>query len=234
MNYKHFTAFYFIAFSFILALPLKLFSLDQFQPGMIIAKFPAGIVNVPSGETSVLPNEETITDENLLSLLSNMGTTSLDLMIPWADSEDSILTSPITGSQVVIHDWARVFVINFDERQDVEEAVSQMKQLESVVYAEPNALVTIDAIPDDSLFGDQWYLQNSVNADFDIDTEGAWDYSKGNNIRIGIIDTGCYVLHEDLANHIWTGGGSETGTPSQNHGTRVLPHRSNRDGRRSG
>lgn len=204
-----------------MALSFKLFSQDQYQPGKMIAKFPAGIVNVPLGETSIAPDEETISDANLLSLLNGIGTTTLDKLIPWAAQVDSTILSPITGEQVVIHDWSQVFVINFDELQNINTAVNQMNLLESVIYATPNAISTPDAIPNDPRFNEQWYLLNNVNNKFDIDAVSGWDFSKGDNIIIGIIDMGSDILHEDLGNHIWTGGGSETGTPSGNHGTYV-------------
>jgi len=200
---------------------LELFSQDQYQPGKMIAKFRTGIVNIPFGETSVTPDEQTINDENLLSILNGIGTTILDKLIPWSAQGDSTITSPITGEQAIIHNWTQVFLINFDEQQDVNAAVTQMNQLESVIYAEPNPIANLDATPNDPRFNEQWYLLNNVNNKFDIDAVSGWDYSKGDNIIIGIIDTGSDVLHEDLTNHIWTGGGSETGTPSGNHGTYV-------------
>lgn len=220
MNFKHYKIFLAIL-SLLILFSLKLYAQDEYQPGKIIAKFRSGIVNVPEGENSVIPDGQSILDDSLLSLLNEIGTTTLDKLVSWSQEGDSLILSPITGEQVFIHDWSRVFVINFNEEVDVNTTVDQMNQLESVIYAEPDAIATPDTIPNDPYFSSQWYLLNNVNPKFDIDATTAWDYSKGDNIIIAIIDEGVDVHHIDLATHIWKGGGSETGMPSGNHGTYV-------------
>ncbi|NIT58912.1 MAG: hypothetical protein GWN00_22620, partial [Aliifodinibius sp.] len=190
MSLKNRYLIYSMVLCFFMALPIKLHSQDQHQPGKMIAKFSPDIIKVPMGESSVIPDEETILDEDLLSLLNEIGTTTLDKLIPWSEEGDSTITSEITGEQIIIHDWSRVFVINFDEEQNVNNAVSQMNQLESVVYAEPNAIATPDVLPNDPYFDKQWSLLNNVNSKFDIDATSAWDYAKGDNIIIAIIDEG--------------------------------------------
>jgi thermitase len=221
MNLKNICLVSLTVLCFFMGLSTKSYSQDRYQRGKVIVKFRPEVVNVPVDKASITPDKITILDENLLSLLSNIETTTVDRLIPWSKEEGSIITSPITGAQVVIHNWSEVFVINFNEEQNVNNVLYQMKQLESVVYAERDAIATLDAIPNDTYLNDQWYLLNNVNAKFDIDAVSGWDFSKGDNIIIGTIDTGSDILHEDLANHIWINGGSEVGTPSGNHGTYV-------------
>jgi len=91
--------------------------------------------------------------------------------------------------------------------------------------------------PDDSLYDDQWGLENDGTAnggtsttDMDIDVEGAWDISMGcSQIRVAVIDTGVDTLHPDLQGRLLTGydatGGTTNGHISPNqfwreaHGT---------------
>lgn len=78
-----------------------------------------------------------------------------------------------------------------------------------VEYAEPNYIIRADVIPNDSLFGDQWALnntgQNGGTADADIDAPEAWDITTGDtNIVVGVLDSGIDYNHPDLQDNIWT------------------------------
>jgi len=73
----------------------------------------------------------------------------------------------------------------------------------SVAYAEPDYIITLDAIPNDADFSMQWGL-NSTN-DSDIDAPEAWDVTTGNSsVVIAVIDSGVDYNHPDLQNQIWS------------------------------
>ncbi|MEW6007000.1 MAG: S8 family serine peptidase, partial [bacterium] len=83
---------------------------------------------------------------------------------------------------------------------NVEEAISLLKNDPNVVYAEPNYIRQIqdtgyriqDTIPNDPDFGKQWGLTK-------ISAPSAWDIEKGSsNVIIAILDTGVDYNHLDL------------------------------------
>jgi len=85
-----------------------------------------------------------------------------------------------------------------------------------VEYIEPNYIVSINAIPNDSRFGELWGMHNSGQssgtADVDIDAPEAWDYSVGSNqVVVGVIDTGINYQHPDLAANMWRNTGEIAG-----------------------
>ena len=55
------------------------------------------------------------------------------------------------------------------------------------------------AIPTDTLFSQQWHLQNTVAGLFDLNVTTAWDDYTGNGIRIVVMDNAFDYLHSDIA-----------------------------------
>ncbi len=65
-----------------------------------------------------------------------------------------------------------------------------------------NGVIRLNAVPNDSLFGELWGLNQSNNLDMDLPE--AWNLSTGSNeIVVGVIDTGIDYTHPDLAANMW-------------------------------
>jgi thermitase len=83
-------------------------------------------------------------------------------------------------------------------------------------YIEPNFIVRANDLdlplspsrePNDDKYVQRelWGLLNPVFRGLDIDARGAWEYSTGSkSIVVGIVDTGIYYSHPDLAANMWT------------------------------
>jgi subtilisin family serine protease/ribosomal protein L35AE/L33A len=82
-----------------------------------------------------------------------------------------------------------------------------------VEFVEPNYVVRVHAVPNDSLFFSLWGLLNTGQViggvaglpGADIRTAQAWDITTGSRANVvGVIDTGIDYNHPDLAANIWT------------------------------
>src|SRR5688572_13555134 len=102
----------------------------------------------------------------------------------------------------------------------VRRADRQLTALDEVRLAEPDFIRRIAAIPDDTLFGQLWGLNNtgqSVNGtlgtpDADIDAPEAWNTSTGTStVTVGVIDTGLATAHPDIDGNLWVNTGEIPG-----------------------
>jgi subtilisin family serine protease len=106
-----------------------------------------------------------------------------------------------------------VFRANLKDTTTVFEAVAELNGRSDVEYASPNYVYHAAATPNDTLYGQNWGLNNvgqSVQGvagipDADIDAAEAWDQSTGSpNVVVAVIDSGVAYGHPDLAGNIWT------------------------------
>ena len=78
----------------------------------------------------------------------------------------------------------------------------------------PHGYATIQYIPNDTRFPEQWALNNTGQTggtpDADIDAPEAWDISQGSGQAvIAVVDTGVDYTHQDLAQNIWVNPGED-------------------------
>ncbi len=122
----------------------------------------------------------------------------------------------LTGSRRLFQSssLSKIYLLDFNNRTDMEKIALEYSRISSVEYAEPNYYAGIASSwgsrtdPDDQYFDQQWGLHNEGQtggtADADIDAPEAWEIETGtSNIVIAMIDTGIDLDHEDLANNIW-------------------------------
>ena len=100
----------------------------------------------------------------------------------------------------------------------------------AIEYVEENTVMTINLVPNDPLYSQQWHYFEAVGG---IGMENAWEMSSGANVNVAVIDTGIRP-HVDLAANIVQGydflnrdndatdpGDGCNGQPSSWHGTHV-------------
>ena len=86
------------------------------------------------------------------------------------------------------------------------EAANLFYEMKLFEYAEP-AFYMYDMMQSaDTFYEDQWNLknrgQNNGMSNVDINIESAWNYTKGNDIVVAVVDCGIDLSHPDLANNI--------------------------------
>lgn len=93
-----------------------------------------------------------------------------------------------------------IFLVELENKKaDVKKIIKDYQNNPDIEYAEPNYLATIQFVPNDPLYTQQWSHNNS-------NTPNGWDIHKGSpKTIIAIIDTGVDYTHEDLAANIWRG-----------------------------
>lgn len=86
-----------------------------------------------------------------------------------------------------------LFIVSVPDSIEVDKFVSYLNNLGDFEYVEYNTYCTPCLIPNDSFVGNQWYL-NEINANL------AWELTTGlPTIKVGVIDCGIQLDHEDLA-----------------------------------
>jgi hypothetical protein len=155
----------------------------------------------------------------LATTLSKIKATGIARAFPEWTNKDSIVTS-YKGEQVQAPPFNRIFTLTFNSETEADSAISVLKQVSAVIFAEKHSEPVLD---NDVHYinGTQWYLNNDGRnggvAGADINAEGAWAIYTGNpNNIIAIIDNGVELTHDDLA-------GKTTGDASVgfSHGTQV-------------
>lgn len=88
------------------------------------------------------------------------------------------------------------------DRAKIERDCARIRQDSTVLTCEPNVLRQLHALPNDPNFASQWSLNSTSNAD--IDAPEAWNFGTGaKSTLIGVIDSGVYGAHPDIAANLW-------------------------------
>jgi len=123
----------------------------------------------------------------------------------------------------------RTLLVDVHGHQTVQGVIGRYERHPSVLYAEPNSIAEIAAVPNDPFFGKQWALRNvgqKVNgttgtAGSDTHVVPAWDTTTGSSaVTVGIADTGVDIADPDLAGNTWTNPGEipANGVDDDNNG----------------
>ncbi len=88
------------------------------------------------------------------------------------------------------------------DRALIERDCARIRRDPTVLTCEPNVVRHLLAAPNDTDFSSQWPLNNNV--DSDINAPEAWNVGIGTkSTLIGVIDSGIYGQHPDLAANLW-------------------------------
>jgi subtilisin family serine protease len=132
--------------------------------------------------------------------------------------------APMAGSNVD--------VVRVGSGTSVSAAIRRYRRSPLVRFAEPDRIASVAAIPNDTLFGEQWALNNtgqfhgvtdqggSITSrhgtpNADVDAPEAWALTPvGQHPVIAVIDTGVDINHPDLENQLWVNTAEQGGLPN--------------------
>lgn len=140
--------------------------------------------------------------------LNSMGLFEAEPLMPLSGGSvnTGVAVKSLTGRVVNDNDMSKLYRLKFDtaKLKSVDEAITEIKSMAEVEYAEPNYLVytlatDADAYSLDPLYSQQWGFDA-------INLPALWAMPKVNDKRpvIAILDTGVEFTHLDLLNNIWT------------------------------
>lgn len=100
----------------------------------------------------------------------------------------------------------RIWNIRFSTNIDAENALKLLKGNPAIEFAELDQLNELYWNPNDS-----YYVSNQLWGINKIQSNIAWDYTKGEGIIIAVIDTGVDKNHPDIAANMWTNSLGQNG-----------------------
>ena len=116
------------------------------------------------------------------------------------------------GSGAALPELAHVYTLELASAQAVPEAVALFQADPHVEYAQPNYAVGLDFEPNDphlrgsgawgQPYEDLWGLRK-------IRVREAWDFTLGEGVVVGIVDTGLDFNHRDIADNVWVNPGED-------------------------
>jgi subtilisin family serine protease len=174
-----------------LVLYLSLFTSIVMVSALNQANAEVGPVRVLSGQYIV--TRKSTTSSQLAgsdkSYITEKSSGYFDVVIP-----KSVVTKlAVKSERTETLNWAKV-------NQDC----AEIKQDPTIDICEPDVIVTLAAVPNDSYFANQWALDDPKN-DADIDAPPAWDRGTGTkSTLVGVIDSGIHSQHPDLAPNLWS------------------------------
>ena len=108
------------------------------------------------------------------------------------------------------HEQGELDVIELPADVSMEQALAEYRASGDVEFAEPDYILSINAVPNDPRYADgsQWGFHNTGQRsglnDADMDAPEAWDLrSSAANVIVAVIDSGVRATHEDLAANMW-------------------------------
>jgi subtilisin family serine protease len=179
------------------------------EPGEIIVKFK----NLETAQDALRGNE---TGHGTVKMLNSAKLTEVLERFEVGRAERVFKNAPALSLQRTVKFSQSISAPGKDKHGRA--LISELAAQPEVEYAEPNVIMTAQAVPNDPFysstgswgqpFRDLWGLQN-------ISAEGAWNISTGSGTVVAVSDTGIDYNHPDLTANLWINPG-ETGKDSKN------------------
>lgn len=146
-----------------------------------------------------------------------------ELLVKFKSESDSDTLMQVLGDaggsrlRTLRRSRTQVWQVPEGQEQDLAE---QLNNREDILFAEPNYIYRILAMPDDPLFDEQWAHQEATGS------LSAWDVSTGStDVIIAVVDSGIDADHPDLSGKIVDGydfvDDDDTPDDRNGHGTHI-------------
>ncbi len=188
---------------------------NAYRPGEVIVKFKetsAVQMRCKAGkfQTSGLSKVDKV--------LNYLGVNEADQLMPLTGNKvhRSVMRS-YSGEEIKDRDLSGLYRLRMDNvNVTVDEAVTRLKELEEVDYAEPNYLVFTMSTDADTYTAEPLYTEQWGPAAINLDQLWAVPKLEGaERPVIAILDTGIDITHPDLADNIWTNSAESTGAEGE-------------------
>lgn len=211
---------------------------DEQQPfyanDRVVVVFEPNIVTPPVDAAADAVEAYRFTSPQLSVLLAGVGARRMVRLFP-NFSHESVHTTSVNGEPITLpHDLTDVYMVSLSDTNVIAAASALRADRTNIRIAEPDYIGWVDYSPNDSLFSQQWWLQNTGQfggtIGEDIKAASAWNITTGTGtpIRVGIIDTGIDISgsgHPDLGlveqGPNYVGSGPPDDIDPGSHGTAV-------------
>ena len=138
-----------------------------------------------------------------------------ELLIRFKDgvSQSAVQAAHTAAGATVVKSFpnvANLQLVKLPSGLAVQDAIGIYMADTNVLYAEPNYIYPLSAVPNDLYFSpQQWSLDNTGTyaagtKGADIRATGAWDVSTGSrSVAVAVLDTGIDYTHPDLVGNMW-------------------------------
>ena len=162
----------------------------RFERDRIIVRFDPDEIAFPGEAQSGELAECVIRRPAIRQALASVGARRVSRLLKWRRPHETTGFNRI-GERIRLEDLSGLMVVELPPGADVEVAARRLALEGGVRYAHPNAIPEPQGVPNDSLFGLQWYLHSigqsvcgyTVAPNADINAPEAWDVWTGRGIR---------------------------------------------------
>lgn len=125
------------------------------------------------------------------------------------------LEKPLANRSLSYSDAEKILLVKLPPNSNLERAAKRLREVAAVTWAVKHNVYSAESVPDDPLFGEQYYLPL-------VKAPQGWDLldSSADSVIIGIIDSGVEYTHPDLEPSIWHNPGEipDNGIDDDNNG----------------
>jgi Subtilase family/Dockerin type I domain len=188
----------------------------------IIIKIADGVINWPSNTNQNLLENVDFNSSSLHNILSNYGNPLIERLFDDQTTGQILIENP-AGLITTKPSFYNQYKIYMDDTLDTIQLLIDLDDEDGIIYAFRNSCITNQSTPvNDPRYSEQWALKNTGQfggvAGFDINIEGAWEYTTGSNSTVvAVVDRFIDRNHIDLTGRI----SGNIGSGSDPHGMNV-------------